>query len=107
MKINVTLPDDRTVELNARNEWTLMEAMRDGGLGVRAQCGGGRACATCHVHIAPDWFGRLAAPDEEETELLEDSDSYDPAASRLSCQIVCTDALEGLSVTLQDDSWEN
>ena len=107
MRIFVTLPDDRTVELNARNEWTLMEAMRDSGLGVRAQCGGGRACATCHVRVSPEWFGKLPAPDPDEIELIESSDSYDPATSRLSCQIVCNDSLDGLAIALQEDSWEN
>ena len=106
MKISVTLPDSRTVELNARNEWTLMEAMRDAGLGVLAQCGGACACATCHIHVAPEWFARLPTPEEDETELLESSDFYDPAVSRLSCQIVCNDSIEGLAVTLQQDSWE-
>ncbi len=107
MKILVTLPDNRTIELNARNEWTLMEAMRDSGLGVRAQCGGGRACATCHIHVSPDWSGKLPPPDPDEIELIESSDTYDPAVSRLSCQIVINDSLDGLEVALQEDSWEN
>ena len=106
MKLKVTTPDGQDVEIEARSQWTVMEAIRDAGLPILAQCGGGKACATCHVHVAPQCRAALPAMDEEERELLSESEHYDAAASRLACQIVFTPALDGLAVVLQPDAWE-
>ena len=79
------MPDRDDVEIEARPGWTVMEALRDAGLPIAARCGGGCACASCHVHIDPAFFGRLAEISEDETDLLESSEYYEPSASRLSC----------------------
>lgn len=107
MKIRITMPDRDDVEIEARPGWTVMEALRDAGLPIAARCGGGCACASCHVHIDPAFFGRLAEISEDETALLESSEYYEPSASRLSCQIICDDSLEGLALALQPDSLED
>ncbi|WP_221792752.1 2Fe-2S iron-sulfur cluster binding domain-containing protein [Aquisediminimonas sediminicola] len=104
MKIIVSVPGDGEVNIDARNGWTVMEAMRDAGLPIIAQCGGGRACATCHIHVDSAFFGKLTPMEEEEHELLESLDSFDTAKSRLSCQILCDDSLDGLTIALQPDS---
>jgi 2Fe-2S ferredoxin len=106
MEYSVSLPDGQTLALSARHESTLKDAMRDSGVDVIAQCGGGCVCATCHVLVSPEWYDKLDAPDEEELAMLEEGDEYDPGRSRLSCQLVCDSRLDGLKVCLTADSWE-
>lgn len=67
--------------------------------GIVADCGGALTCATCHVHVDPDWLDRLVPPVAGEEAMLECA--LDPDAnSRLSCQIAVTDALDGLVVNV-------
>lgn len=105
MKITVQTPGGEEKILDARSEYTLMEIIRDSGLDILAQCGGGCSCATCHVHVAPEWADRLTPRSADEVDLLESSEHYDPTVSRLSCQIICTPEIDGLRVTIQKDAW--
>ena len=83
---------------------SVMEAIRDSGIDeIAALCGGCCSCATCHVFVDPEWSAKLPARDEDEQALVQETSSYDPAASRLSCQIVLKDSLDGLTVTLAPD----
>ncbi|MFD1213494.1 2Fe-2S iron-sulfur cluster-binding protein [Arthrobacter sp. GCM10027362] len=79
---------------------TLMEALRDNGLPVLASCGGTASCATCHVFLEPEIFGRLGERSEDELELLAEAEGYRECGSRLSCQIGHDPGLDGLTVTL-------
>lgn len=89
---------ERTVE--ARVGWSVMENIRDNAFDeLLALCGGCCSCATCHVHVDPDWFGKLQPRNADEDDLLDTSDHKTPL-SRLSCQIEFTDALDGLRVTI-------
>src|SRR5579862_136793 len=99
MKIHATARDGQKRELEGRNGWTLMEILRDGGLDVTADCGGACACATCHVYIAPEWFEKVGAPSDVETDMLDMATAVEPT-SRLSCQITLTPELDGLAVTV-------
>ena len=92
--------DGQVHELQADPEGTLMEVLRDQGLGVEAVCGGCCSCATCHVLVAEPWRASVGPAGDTESELLQISEFYDPAASRLSCQITTGPALEGLCVTV-------
>ena len=65
--------------------------------GIDAECGGGCACATCHVHIDPAWMSRVGPPGEVEQDMLEFDGDVMPT-SRLSCQIELTEELDGLRV---------
>ncbi|WP_420137359.1 2Fe-2S iron-sulfur cluster-binding protein [Sphingomonas sp.] len=79
---------------------SVMEVIRDAGIDeLLALCGGCCSCATCHVHIDPDFVDRLPAMSEDENELLAISDDRD-ATSRLSCQVQFTPALDGMRVTI-------
>jgi 2Fe-2S ferredoxin len=104
MKINVDVPNFEPFEVTGRTGWTVMDAIRDAGVPVRAECGGGKICATCHVHVADPYFAAFPAPDEEEVMLLSEAENYDPATSRLSCQLICEDKLDGLQIILQPDA---
>jgi ferredoxin, 2Fe-2S len=106
MKYSVSLPNGQTLDMSSRDEWVLKDAMRDAGVNVIAQCGGGCVCATCHVHVAPEWYDKLDAPSVEELAMLEESDEYVPGRSRLSCQLVCKAKLDGIKVSLTAESWE-
>ena len=79
---------------------SVMEALRDGGLEVEAVCGGCCSCATCHIHVHADWQERVGERGAVEAQLLSLSESFDAASSRLSCQIDCSDALDGLCLTV-------
>lgn len=85
------------------NGINVMEAIRDNGFDeLLALCGGCCSCATCHVHVDPDWKDKLPAMSEDEDDLLESSDHRDEH-SRLSCQIEVTDALDGLKVRIAEE----
>lgn len=87
--------------IDAKPGSTVMEVARDNGIqGIVAECGGACSCATCHVHVADDWTGRLPAMSPTEADMLEFADGLDERRSRLSCQIVLSDGLDGLSVTV-------
>lgn len=104
MKLIVERPGTDSVVVDTREGWTVMEAIRDAGVPITAQCGGGRSCATCHIHLDASTLAALPPMEEEEQELLEESEYYDPTRSRLSCQIICDESLDGLLVQLQPDS---
>ncbi|CAH0351161.1 2Fe-2S iron-sulfur cluster-binding protein [soil metagenome] len=79
---------------------SVMEVIRDNGFDeLLALCGGCCSCATCHVYVDPAFEAALPALSEDEDDLLDSSDHRNET-SRLSCQIVLTDALEGLKVTI-------
>lgn len=78
----------------------LMESLRDLDDGVEALCGGMCSCATCHVFIAPEWAAKMESAQDDELELLEETEHYRPEESRLSCQIEFTDDLDGMHCTI-------
>ena len=66
--------------------------------GIDADCGGSMACATCHVYISENWFNKLTKIHDAEQDMLDMA--YEPKKnSRLSCQIIVSDDLDGLEVT--------
>jgi ferredoxin, 2Fe-2S len=81
----------------------LMETLREYDYGVTAICGGLCSCATCHVFVAPEWMARLPAPQGDEKELLVELQNYDPARSRLSCQVDFTADLDGVELQVAPD----
>ena len=69
--------------------------------GIDADCGGGMACATCHVYVKEEWFNKIPPKNEGEDDMLDQA--YKPQKnSRLSCQIEVSDVLEGLEVNLPE-----
>jgi len=89
---------EKTIE--GKNGWSVMENIRDAGFDeLLALCGGCCSCATCHVHVDAEWADRLPKMSGDEDDLLDSSSDRD-AASRLSCQIEFSDALDGLRVTI-------
>jgi 2Fe-2S ferredoxin len=90
-------------DVEARTGLKVMENLRELDYGVAAICGGMCSCATCHVYVDPDWASKLPAAMSDERELLAELSHYEPARSRLSCQLEFTPALAGLRVTIAPD----
>lgn len=103
MKLNIFDHDGTERQLDVSVPTSLMEAIRDGDLPIAAECGGNRACATCHVYVDERWIGQLPERTAEESDMLELA--VDPLpVSRLSCQIMLTEMLDGLAVRLAPGS---
>jgi len=99
MQIHVTDQTGTRHTLEALEGFRVMEIIRDWGLDIKAECGGACACATCHVHVAPKWLDQLHPIEDEEEDMLDQAfDVRDN--SRLSCQLLMTEELDGLEVTL-------
>jgi len=65
---------------------------------IDADCGGGLACATCHVYVKEEWLNKLNKIEDAEQDMIDMA--FEPKKnSRLSCQIVISDELDGLVVT--------
>ena len=79
---------------------TVMEtAIRNSVPGIVAECGGACSCATCHVWVDEDWYGKLQPASDDEEDLIYSTLDQKPT-SRLSCQILLSDELDGLKLTL-------
>jgi 2Fe-2S ferredoxin len=95
--------DGKQRELAAGSNLSLMEAIRDAGVdGIFALCGGVCSCATCHVHVDPE-FASLLPPMSKDEDALLDSSSQRDNRSRLSCQIRFDESLSGLRVTVAQE----
>ena len=100
MKIIATDRKGEVHTLEGREGWSVMEILRDAGLPVAAECGGACACATCHVYVKDGWYDKLPAPSDAEIDMLDMALAVEPGSSRLSCQIVCSEPLDGIKVTV-------
>ena len=97
--IHVTDKDGRVHDLEAVEGWRVMEIIREHGLPIEAVCGGACECATCHVHVAPEWQEKLYPAREDEEDMLDELPEIS-RTSRLSCQIIWSQELDGLQLTL-------
>tara|TARA_X000000368_G_C22581666_1_gene515349 strand:+ start:108 stop:428 length:321 start_codon:yes stop_codon:yes gene_type:complete len=89
-------------QIDVANGLSVMEgAVQNDIPGIDADCGGGMACATCHIYVKEDWFKKLPEKSEGEDDMLDQA--YKPnSSSRLSCQIIVSDELNGLIVHLPE-----
>lgn len=89
--------------LDAASGVSVMEAIRDAGIDeLLALCGGCCSCATCHVHVDPDFAAMLPPVSSDENDLL-DSSEHRNSYSRLSCQVMLSDDLSGMRVTIAEE----
>ena len=89
--------NSRTIEVE--NGLTVMEgAIQKEIPGIDADCGGSMACATCHVYVEEKWLNKIPKAEEAEVDMIDVA--FEPKKnSRLSCQLMVTDELDGLVVT--------
>ena len=99
-KINYITHDNQTHTIDVQNGLTVIEgAVQNDIPGIDADCGGGMACATCHVYVKEEWFDKLPKKEDGEEDMLDQA--YEPNKfSRLSCQILISDELDGLTVSI-------
>ncbi len=99
-KIIYITADEKKYEVDVQNGLTVMEgAVQNDIPGIDADCGGGMACATCHVYVTDDWFNRLPKKEDGEEDMLDMA--FEPKKnSRLSCQLVVSDEMNGLVVNI-------
>ena len=85
--------------IDVENGLTVMEgAVQNNIPGIDADCGGGMACATCHVYVEDSWFNKLEKSEDAEQDMI-DMAHKPQKNSRLSCQIIVSDKIDGLIVT--------
>ena len=102
-KVTYVQPDGKQRVVDVAPGTTLMEAAVDNDVaGIVAECGGACSCATCHVYVDPAWLDKLPRPDAQEDGML-DCVLERHANSRLSCQIVARDDLDGIVVRVADE----
>ena len=97
-KITYITHENQSHTIEVQNGLTVMEgAVQNDIPGIDADCGGGMACATCHVYVNDEWLDRINAKEDGEEDMLDMA--FEPKKnSRLSCQIIVSDELNGLSV---------
>ena len=90
---------DNSKTIEVENGLTVMEgAIQNDISGIDADCGGSMACATCHVYVEEKWFDKIPKAEEAEVDMIDMA--IEPKKnSRLSCQIIISDELDGLTVT--------
>ena len=88
----------KSITIDVENGLSVMEgAIQNEVTGIDADCGGSMACATCHVYVKENWIDKLPKAEEAEMDMLDMA--FEPKKnSRLSCQIIVTDDLNGLEV---------
>lgn len=99
-RLEVTTRDGERIGIEAKTGISVMENIREAGIDeLLALCGGCLSCATCHVQVGPAFLARLLPCSVDEDELLTSASSR-TSASRLSCQLIMTDELDGLAITI-------
>ena len=99
-KITYITSDAKVHTIDVQNGLTVMEgAVQNDIPGIDADCGGGMSCATCHVYINQEWLSKLPEKEDGEEDMLDMA--FEPKKnSRLSCQLIVSDILDGLVVNI-------
>ena len=99
-KITYITSDAKFHEIDVQNGLTVMEgAVQNDIPGIDADCGGGMACATCHVYVNEKWLDKIPQKEDGEEDMLDMA--FEPKKnSRLSCQLTVSDELDGLVVNI-------
>ena len=101
-KITYIEHSGKTHTIEIANGLSVMEgAVQNNIPGIDADCGGGMACATCHVYVKDEWFDKINKKSEGEDDMIDQA--YEPKkSSRLSCQIQVSSEIDGLEVHLPE-----
>ena len=97
MKVTWKLPDGGEITADVADGVNMMEAAVANNVpNVIGECGGNLSCATCHVYVADEWTDKTGVADDFEDAMLDVAEAPRQNNSRLSCQIVANDGLDGL-----------
>lgn len=91
--------DGARKEVSTSSKTTLLHLAQANDIEMEGACEGSMACSTCHVIVGDDWYGKLPEPTEAEADMLDLTYGVS-RTSRLACQVVVTEALDGLTVRL-------
>ena len=91
--------DGSKTEVDAKNDTSVLEIAHENNIEIEGQCGGSLACSTCHVYVDKDWYSKLAPASEDEEDML-DLEYNLTKYSRLCCQIIMKDTLDGIKVSI-------
>ena len=108
-KITFKYHNGETVTVQEKNNLSVLEIAHKNDIDLEGACEGSLACSTCHVIVEPSWFSRLNLPSWDEEDMLDLASNLTPT-SRLGCQILLTEKLDGLVVSIpsfQHDVREN
>ncbi len=100
-KITFITADGARNEVAAETGETLLETARHADVEIDGACGGSLACSTCHVLVDDAHFSTLPGPREDETDMLDLAFGRGPT-SRLACQVVVTDELDGMAAAVPE-----
>jgi ferredoxin len=103
MKVCFVTADGKRVEVAGEPGQRLLELGQAVGMPLEGTCEGQMACSTCHVIVAQGWFDRLPEAVEDEEDMLDLAAGV-TRTSRLSCQIVLDDTLDGLEVRIPEEA---
>jgi 2Fe-2S ferredoxin len=98
-KVVFITPDDKKIEVEAPAGLSLLEVAHSNNVDLEGACEGSLACSTCHVIVEPEWYGKLEEATEDEEDMLDLAFGL-THTSRLGCQIILTDELDGITVRL-------
>ena len=98
-KIIFIEPDGKEIVVEAQNGLSLLEVAHKNGVSLEGACEGSLACSTCHLIVEKDFFEKLSDPSEEEEDMLDLAWGL-THTSRLGCQIIVSDALDGMKVKI-------
>lgn len=102
-KITYIDSDGTSRDVEAKNGSSIMEvAVQNMIPGIDADCGGACACATCHVYVAEGWVAKLSPKDDMEESMLDFAEDVQEN-SRLSCQLIVSDELDGIVVSTPEN----
>ena len=101
-KITYIEHDGKTHTIEVASGLSVMEgAVQNNIPGIDADCGGSMACATCHVYVKEEWFNKLPKKEDGEEDMLDMA--FEPKKnSRLSCQLMVSEQIDGLVVNLPE-----
>jgi len=102
-KITFIEPNGVSREVDAPVGKSVLDIAQANDFDVEGACEGSLACSTCHIIVDPDWYGRLRPAEEEETDMLDLAYGLTPT-SRLSCQLLMSEELDGLVITLPSET---
>ncbi len=103
VRVRFVTPQGRVVEAEGEPGIPLLEVAQAAGMPLEGTCEGQMACSTCHVIVAAEWFARLPEASEDEEDMLDLAAGVQ-RTSRLSCQIVLSEELDGLEVRVPVES---
>jgi ferredoxin len=103
VKVTFVTGDGERVTADGQAGDRLLEVAQAAGMPLEGTCEGQMACSTCHVIVAKEWFARLDPASDDEEDMLDLAAGVE-RTSRLSCQVLLSEALDGLEVRIPGES---